>query len=67
MDAEYDSLGPEDRALAEAFAFSPQLESVMFIEFGEDPEGLWQYIRELLSSFLHFIFMYCGLYQCLLF
>ena len=64
-DGEYESLSSKDQVLVDAFMFSPQLESVKLIEFGNDLKGLWQYMRKLLS-FLCLVFIDRGSYRRLL-
>ena len=48
MEVEYESLDPEDQALADAFTFSLQLEYAKLVEFGKDSRALSEYMGTLL-------------------
>ncbi|XP_052203173.1 subtilisin-like protease SBT5.6 [Diospyros lotus] len=50
MEAEYESLGPEGQALADAFTFSHQLESAKLVEFEADPQALSEYMGQMVPK-----------------
>ena len=62
MEVEYKGLDLEDQALADAFTFSPQLESTKLVEFGVDPQALSEFMGKLLLLGFVWLLLISGSY-----